>query len=156
MADLNRRNFIRTAAGATVSLVVLGAAEDLLAQATSAPASTTVDIGKPADYAKDTISTKFAKDDKILIANSNGRIYALTAVCTHRKATITQTKDNQFRCPSHGSMFDITGKRTAGPATAPLARHAIKLNDKGNLIVDKTKSFDEAKWDDADAFYKLA
>jgi Rieske Fe-S protein len=158
MAGMNRRNFV-AGATAAVSLVVLGD-QFTWGQAargpTSAPAgSPTVDIGKPSDFAKDTISTKFSKE-KVLIANAGGKIYAITAVCTHRGSTINGERDGKFRCPSHGSMFDIEGKPVGGPARAALKRHAIAINGDGHLIVDKTKNFDEPNWTDPGASYTVA
>lgn len=151
MSEMNRRSFV-AATAASVALVVLN--EDLLAQATTAPAGGVVDIGVPGDFAAGSVSDKFSKTEKVLVAHKDGKIYALTAVCPHRKATVG-VKDGAFYCPSHKSMFDITGKVTGGPATSGLTRHAIKLDDKGHLIVDKSKSFEEAQFNDPGAFYAV-
>lgn len=142
---MNRRSFV-TATAAGVGLVVLGS------EAIGQAGSTTVDIGQPADFAAGALSDKFAKSDKILIAHNGDRIYAMTAVCTHRKGTIG-LKNGKFTCPSHNSVFSIEGKPTAGPAKDSLVRYAIAINDKGNLIVDKSKTFDEARWNDAASFF---
>ncbi|HVT91069.1 MAG TPA: Rieske (2Fe-2S) protein [Tepidisphaeraceae bacterium] len=145
--ELNRRSFVKGAA-AGVALVVLGS--EALAQAEN----TKVDIGKPSDFAAGSVSDKFAKSDKILIAHNGDKIYAMTAVCTHRKGTIV-LKNDKFTCPSHNSVFSIDGKPTAGPARVALARHAISVNEKGILVVDKSKSFEEANWNDAAASYAV-
>lgn len=150
MSELNRRDFV-TATAAGVALVVLGSAESF-GQAQAADAATTVIIGKPADFAAGALSDKFAKSDKLLVAHVGDRIYALTAVCTHRKGTIA-IKDGKFRCPSHGSVFSEEGKPVSGPAKEALVRYAISLDKDGNLIVDKSKKFEEAKWNDPAAFY---
>lgn len=151
MSEMNRRSFV-AATAASVALVVLN--NDLLGQATTSPASEVVDIGVPGDFAAGSVSDKFAKSDKVLVAHKDGKIYALTAICPHKKATVG-IKDGAFYCASHKSIFDITGKVTGGPAPSGLTRHAIKLNDNGHLIVDKSKSFEEAKFTDPAAFYTV-
>jgi Rieske Fe-S protein len=154
---MNRRSFV-AGATAAVSLVVLGDqitwGQAAMPGPSSAPSgSPTVDIGKPEDFAKDTMSTKFSKD-KVLVVNKDGKIYALTAVCTHRGSTINATADGKFRCPAHGSLYDMEGKPAGGtPPHVALKRHAISLNGDGHLVVDKTKLFEEAQWSDPAASY---
>ena len=51
--------------------------------------------------------------------------------------------------------FDIStiqGTSTKGPAKGSLYRYAIKVDDKGNLIVDRDKQFEEKQWDDPASF----
>jgi nitrite reductase/ring-hydroxylating ferredoxin subunit len=151
MADLNRRDFVAATAG-SVALVVLGSQQILAHPAEDA--KTTVNIGKPADYAAGAFSDKFAKSDKVLVARVGDRIYALTAVCPHRKGTLG-VKDGEFRCPRHGSLFSADGKVIKGPAKVPLVRHGIALDGSGNLIVDKSRTFEEDKWNDPAAYYTV-
>jgi len=151
MSDMNRRDFV-AASAASVALVVLGS--EVLGQPAPTTSSTTVDIGTPADFAEGAMSDKFVRSDKILVARVKDKIYAMTSVCTHRKSAVT-VSDGKFRCPSHNSFFGADGKPTAGPAKDPLARHAIALNDQGHLIVDTSKTFEEAKWSDPAAFFAV-
>ena len=139
MSEMNRREFVAVSA-AGLAWAVCGCAA--MGQATTN--STTVDIGKPQDFPAGAMSTKFAQSDKVLVVHADDRIYAMSAVCPHRQATVSVTKDTNFRCPSHNSVFSPDGKPLSGPATDPQPRHAIALNDQGHLIVDKSKSFAEA------------
>ena len=55
-------------------------------------------------------------------------------------------------CENHGSTFSLDGAVTKGPARRSLPRYAMRKDDKGNVIVDTSKSFNEDKWQDAEAF----
>jgi Rieske Fe-S protein len=151
VAKLNRRDFVVATAG-SVALVVLGSQQ--VSANPAADERTTADIGKPADYPAGAVSDKFAKSDKLLVAHIGDKIYALTAVCPHRKGTLA-VKNGEFGCPRHGSLFSVDGKVVKGPAKIPLVRFGIALNSGGNLIVDKSKTFDENKWNDPGAFYSV-
>jgi nitrite reductase/ring-hydroxylating ferredoxin subunit len=118
----------------------------------SAPAGP-VDIGLPADFKNGEISGKFVRSGVIVVRNDD-KIIAMTSRCTH-KNSVLGVKDNQIKCPSHSSSFSEQGTPTGGPAKAALFRFAIKLNDKGRLIVDKSKQFGEQQWDDPAASFKV-
>ena len=55
---------------------------------------------------------------------------ALSSICTHQSCQITgfDTGKEQFICPCHGSMFDINGNVTQGPAGRPLTKYQSQLN----------------------------
>jgi Rieske Fe-S protein len=54
-------------------------------------------------------------------AEDDGTFAGISAVCTHKGATINPTSDG-FKCPRHGSTYDREGRNTGGPAQRPLAR----------------------------------
>lgn len=147
MSELNRRQFV-AASVACAGLCLLG--EDASAQAKSAQ----VDIGFPTDFPAGETSTKFLKPNGFLVVHNEGRIYALNARCPHRGTTVA-IKDGVIRCPSHGSSFSQDGTPTAGPAKAALFRFGIAADDKGRLIVDKSRQFGEKQWDEQGSFYKV-
>jgi Rieske Fe-S protein len=144
--NVNRRQFV-AAGAATIALVVLGHA-DTYAQA---PAAGKVDVGTLSDYPNDVISDKHLKTDKIIVVRNSDRIYAMSSRCTH-KGTNVGMKDGKIRCPAHGSVFSEQGTPMSGPAKSSLTRYGISLNDKGRLIVDRSKTFGEKDWDKPDAF----
>ena len=150
MSDLNRRQFVI----ATVSTVCACAMGEICAAAGPTSTATTIDIGTPADYAKDGVTDKWSKTDKFFVVRNEGKLYAPSAICTHKRNTL-RVKEGQIYCASHGSKFSLMGVPTKGPAKSPLYRYAITKDSKGHLIVDKTKQFDEKDWDKADAFLKL-
>jgi len=113
-----------------------------------------IDIGKPEDF-KDGISDKFLKSNKIAVVKDGGRIFACTAICTHRRATLNVKDGKSFSCPKHGSAFSAQGTVTKGPADASLVRYAITKNDAGHLLVNTSKSFREKQWDDPASFVEV-
>src|SRR5688572_2267539 len=156
MSQMNRRQFVVIAAGAAAAACACagGLGEEALA-APSGGGGTKVDVGTPADYPSDGVSEKFAKPNKVLVVRGGGRLYAISALCTH-KACLVKVKDGVLKCPCHGSAFGNDGKPTAGPAKAALFRYKIEKNDKGRLIVDKTKQFGEKQWEDPASFVSVA
>jgi nitrite reductase/ring-hydroxylating ferredoxin subunit len=147
--DLSRRTFV-IATTAAVASCACGAALCDAADAKDA-APTTVDVGTLADYPKDgVINDSFAKVHKVLVVRAEGKIYAPSARCTH-KGTTVKAKDGQIACPAHSSKFDLKGAPKSGPAKKALARFGISVNAEGHIIVDKTKQFEQAKWNEPGA-----
>ena len=148
MSELNRRDFVVAAIGAVCAGCMCEFAEGAAPPSSqSGQMSGTVDIGTKADYPKDGfISDKFIKSNQVVVAREDGKIYAMTAICTHRRATVS-VKGAEIVCAKHGSHFSGMGTPTKGPAKISLMHFAIK-EEKGRLIVDKSKQFEEKKWDD--------
>jgi Rieske Fe-S protein len=162
--DLNRRSFLLTTMAAACAAV---ACECCAAQAADekdgkeekeekGPAdSTSVDAGPLTGYAKDGVFDKVAKKpDRVLLVRHGEKLYALSSICSHKKSTL-RIKEGAIECPAHKSKFDSAGKPTKGPAKLPLTRFALSTNDKGNVIVDKTKTFEEKDWEQDGAFIKV-
>ncbi len=85
-------------------------------------------------------------------------IYALSTVCTHLGCTPNWLEAEQkFKCPCHGSGYYKTGVNFEGPTPRPLERYAISLADDGQILVDKSRKFQEEKgeWDNPAAFLKV-
>ncbi len=167
--DLNRRQFVAaTAALACATVACECCAAEAEADAKdkeqkeekedkenkSKPQSKSVDAGALTEYAKDGITDKFAKADKVMLIRHEGKLYAPSAICSHKRCTI-KVKDAVLTCPCHGSKFTNLGVPTKGPAKVPLFRYAISTNDKGNVIVDKTRQFEEKEWETDGAFIKV-
>ena len=75
---------------------------------------------------------------KILIANVNGKYYAIGSICTHEGGPLADgtLHDYEVECPWHGSKFDIrTGEVTNPPADEPEPSYEIKV--EGNEILIK-------------------
>jgi nitrite reductase/ring-hydroxylating ferredoxin subunit len=110
-----------------------------------------VEVGKLVDFAKDGVVDTFAKPNKFFLIRDAGRLYAPTAICTHKKCTIKIKKD-VLTCPCHNSKFTNAGVPQGGPAKVSLYRFGISVNDTGVVVVDKTKTFDEKKWEEAGSY----
>ena len=81
--------------------------------------------------------------------------YALISVCTHLGCTPNWlSAENKFKCPCHGSGFRPTGINFEGPAPRPLERARIVLQEDGQILVDKSRKFQEelGQWTDPEAF----
>jgi glycine betaine catabolism B len=77
-------------------------------------------------------------DNKILIANIEGKYYAIGNICTHEGGPLADgtLSGYQVECPWHGSKFDVrTGEVTNPPANEPELSYEIKID--GNQILIK-------------------
>jgi len=100
-------------------------------------------VGKPEDYAPDTV-TLDAKKKIFIVREEQGDFYCLSAVCTHLGClTFWKSDENLIACPCHGSRFAKSGEVVRSPAPRPLPRVQITLDDRGNLIVDKSEIVSE-------------
>ena len=164
MPEMNRREFAVIAAGAVAACAACTCGEMALAgEGPKEPAPPTAlektpfDVGPKSDYAKDGIVDKFAKSHRILVVTHGGKIYAPTATCSHKNAVVMLKGDpGDLTCRAHGSKYSVEGTVLKGPAKVSLYRYAISVNDKGNIIVDRSKQFDEKKWDDPAASISVA
>jgi cytochrome b6-f complex iron-sulfur subunit len=90
-------------------------------------------------------------------ANAAG-IFALSTVCTHLGCTPDWLEGAQkYKCPCHGSGYYKNGVNFEGPTPRPLERFAISLADDGQIVVDKSRKFQQEKgeWVNPAAFLRL-
>ena len=129
---------------------------------------TEVKIGKPTDYAVNTVSEKWIKLYRFWLVRTAEGFVALSAKCTHLGCTPRYLEqENKFKCPCHGSGFlaidkanpfpGVAGVNFEGPAPRPLERHKIAVAEDGQLIVDFGKLFlgEKNEWEKPDAFLKF-
>ena len=115
----------------------------------------TFGAGYPDEYEVGQVSEQFKDQYGVWIVRDDEKIYALSTVCTHLGCTPNwMPSETKFKCPCHGSGFYKTGINFEGPAPRPLERFKIALSDEGEIIVDKTKKFQQEKgeWIDPDSF----
>jgi cytochrome b6-f complex iron-sulfur subunit len=116
-------------------------------------------VGFPDTYAPGQVETKFIPQFGIWLVRyeveGQPMIYALKSVCTHLGCTPNWLEAEQkFKCPCHGSGFYKDGINFEGPAPRPLERYAISLADDGQLLVDKSRTFQQelGQWKDPASF----
>lgn len=116
-------------------------------------------VGFPDSLSPGQVETKYVSQFGVWIVRyeyqGQPMIYALKAVCTHLGCTPNWLEAEQkFKCPCHGSGFYKDGINFEGPAPRPLERYAISLADDGQLLVDKSRTFQEelGQWKDPDSF----
>lgn len=111
--------------------------------------------GRPDEYDAGKVSERFKDQYATWIVRDTEKIYALSTVCTHLGCTPNWLEsENKFKCPCHGSGFYKTGINFEGPAPRPLERFKITLNDEGELVIDKTRKFQQEKgeWNDPESY----
>lgn len=115
--------------------------------------------GRPDEYPAGDVSETFKKKYQVWICNREYRgqqmLYALSTICTHLGCTPNWLEAEQkFKCPCHGSGFYPNGINFEGPAPRPLERFRVFVGDDGQIVVDKTKKFQEEKgeWENPDSY----
>ncbi len=106
-------------------------------------------------FAKDTVDESWKESNAVWIVNTEGRIVAISTVCTHLGCTPNWlSAENKFKCPCHGSGYYMNGVNFEGPTPRPLERFAVTVDPTGMLIVDKTQKCQvELGTCDSPAFY---
>ena len=104
-----------------------------------APETRAVNAGPAGQFLADGIYAQF-RDEGFFIVRRGANLFAISAVCTHRKCKLDAEADNTFYCPCHGSTFDADGNVTAGPARRRLPVFTVSTDDKGDLRVNLSAS----------------
>lgn len=94
-------------------------------------------IGRPADVLASE-GRVFIAAQKAFLEVSKGRVRCMTAICTHLGCTVNAVETG-FKCPCHGSTYDLDGHNTGGPAPSPLVYYKVYKGASGELLVDKSQ-----------------
>lgn len=100
----------------------------------SAPKTRLINAGPAANYAADGVYTRF-RNQGFFVIRTGEKLFALSAICTHKKCRLTAEPDHSFNCPCHGSTFDAGGHVTEGPAKRDLPMLSTFIDETGNLLV---------------------
>ena len=121
-------------------------------------------IGFPEDYGegvderfKDRFGVWIVRTDNDFTHEASG-FYALFSICTHLGCTPNWlSAENKFKCPCHGSGFRPTGINFEGPAPRPLERTRIVRAEDGQILVDKSRKFQQelGQWTDPESFLPI-
>ena len=70
----------------------------------------------------------------IVIRTATGNVaasfVALSLICTHEQCTVNYDAGaNGFKCPCHGSEYNISGTVTMGPAPSSLRKYTVAVNN---------------------------
>jgi len=118
----------------------------------------TFKAGFPSEYQVGKVDERFKIKYGVWIVRSPEGIYALSTVCTHLGCTPNWFEGEQkFKCPCHGSGFKKSGINIEGPAPRPLERFKIELAEDGQILIDKSKIFQQEKgeWSDPLSILKV-
>lgn len=103
--------------------------------------STRFRIGFPSDFLLG-VDERFKQSRRIWVVRRPDKLFVIYARCTHLGCTPNWVEtENKFKCPCHGSGFDIEGINFEGPAPRPLDRAQIELDAEGQIVVDTSRLF---------------
>ncbi len=112
--------------------------------------------GLPGDYQPGIVSDRWVKDYQVWIIREDDRLYALLAVCTHLGClTSFFPSEGLFKCPCHGSNFNLQGDPLSGPAPVALHRLALSLGEDGQIEVDKARRASPGERNEPDFVLKV-
>jgi len=141
--------------------MILGTVRFLFPNVLSEPPSK-IKVGFADDYEQGKVVERYKDQHAWIVRNRNDKgqetIYALSTTCTHLGCTPNWLeREQKFKCPCHGSGFYITGINFEGPAPRPLERWAISVGEDGQLVVDKSRKFQQERgeWSNPESFIKV-
>ncbi len=103
--------------------------------------STIVRVGFPEEYGLG-VDEKYKMSNRIWVQKSSDRLFVIYARCTHLGCTPDwKPGENKFKCPCHGSGYDIEGINFEGPAPRPMDRARVEMDAEGQVVVDTSKLF---------------
>ena len=142
-AEFNRRDFFVKLGLGSLSIAAAGTtvfAYQFLSPNVLYEPSPVVNAGKPESYPMDSVTLDV--NSGIYVIHAKEGFFALGAVCTHLGClTVWKPELGIIACPCHGSKFERTGQKTAGPAPKPLPWFHMWVSDEGDLMVDRSASF---------------
>ena len=83
-----------------------------------------------AELAKTGMVARSVGGREIVVCRTKAGLHALDNICTHAYARLNEgrLRGMKLTCPLHGASFDVRdGSALAGPASRPLALHAIHV-----------------------------
>ncbi|MCG3176021.1 MAG: Cytochrome b6-f complex iron-sulfur subunit [Candidatus Omnitrophica bacterium] len=116
---------------------------------------TSFKAGPPSEYEVGVVDERWKEKFGVWIVRSSEGIFALSTICTHLGCTPNWlSSENRFKCPCHGSGFYKSGINFEGPAPRPLERYRIQLADDGQILIDKSKKYQQEKgeWNNPESF----
>lgn len=101
---------------------------------------TQLEIGKPREvsFERNRVDGWRSFQEKAIawvVRTDESNVIAYSPQCTHLGCAYHwEESGNQFVCPCHGSRFSIDGKVLAGPASRPLDRYPVQVENSKLLI----------------------
>lgn len=98
--------------------------------------STKFRIGTPADFGLG-VDERFKQSHRIWVVREPDKLFVVFAKCTHLGCTPNWLEaEHKFKCPCHGSGYDMEGRNFEGPAPRPMDRAQVELDPEGQIVVD--------------------
>jgi Rieske Fe-S protein len=129
---LNRRQFLLLTAGAGA---LTGCQTGGDGGASAMPQmERIVNAGPAGNYAANGVYDSF-RDQGFFVVRQDGKLFALSAICTHKFCKLRAETNHSFYCKCHGSTFDPNGRVTTGPAKRDLPIYTATVDEQGQLQV---------------------
>ena len=96
-----------------------------------------IEAGKAGELKAGTMKRIEVDGRRILLANVDGRFYAVDDTCTHEDASLStgNLKGAFVKCPLHGSRFNIcTGQVLEEPAEENLKTYPVRVEGDRILV----------------------
>jgi cytochrome b6-f complex iron-sulfur subunit len=101
--------------------------------------STKFRIGYPSDFGPG-VDERFKQSHRVWVVRRPDRLFVIYGKCTHLGCTPNWIEsENKFKCPCHGSGYDMEGRNFEGPAPRPMDRAFIELDAEGQIVVDTSR-----------------
>jgi cytochrome b6-f complex iron-sulfur subunit len=98
-------------------------------------------IGYPSDFGLG-VDERFKQSHRIWVVRRPDKMFVIYGKCTHLGCTPNWIEsENKFKCPCHGSGYDMEGRNFEGPAPRPMDRAQVELDAEGQIIVDTGKLY---------------
>ncbi len=98
-------------------------------------------IGSPSDFGLG-VDERFKQSHRIWVVREPDKMFVIFAKCTHLGCTPNWLEtDNKFKCPCHGSGYDMEGRNFEGPAPRPMDRAHVELDAEGQIVVDTSRLY---------------
>ncbi len=98
-------------------------------------------IGAPSDFGLG-VDERFKQSHRIWVVREPDKLFVIFAKCTHLGCTPNWIEtENKFKCPCHGSGYDMEGRNFEGPAPRPMDRTYVELDAEGQIIVDTSRLY---------------
>ncbi|HSB18325.1 MAG TPA: Rieske 2Fe-2S domain-containing protein [Bryobacteraceae bacterium] len=103
--------------------------------------STLFRIGFPSDFGLG-VDERFKQSHRIWVVRQTDKLFVIYAKCTHLGCTPNWIEtENKFKCPCHGSGYDVEGKNFEGPAPRPMDRAHVEVDPEGQIVVDTSRLY---------------
>ena len=89
-----------------------------------------VKVAETGDLSPGQMKTVKVGDEEILLGNVGGNFYAVSDICTHAYASLSEgdLSDQEVECPLHGSVFNIaSGEPLSPPASEALTVYSVRV-----------------------------
>jgi cytochrome b6-f complex iron-sulfur subunit len=98
-------------------------------------------VGYPSDFGLG-VDERFKQSHRIWVVRLPDRMFVIFAKCTHLGCTPNWIEtEHKFKCPCHGSGYDMEGRNFEGPAPRPMDRAHLELDAEGQVVVDTSRLF---------------